>query len=257
MQIGKLTISNIRGIRSMSLDLANDSAVVWGQNGTGKSTIVDAIDFLLSGGMGRLRGRQDLSLQLHGKHVDAQSHEAFVEASITLPGVPEPIRLRRCLATPQTLEVADEHRPALEAILTVAQRRQHMLTRAEILRFIDATPRDRADAVESILNLQNIGRVRAALRRAYGDAEREHDQRTTVLEPSLGALGQHFGVISFTQEVVIEKVNEMRAVLGGQPLTELSEIKQGIAPPEFPDAQVRPAVTPEGVERMAASVEGD
>ncbi|MEC9377978.1 MAG: hypothetical protein VX528_03355, partial [Candidatus Latescibacterota bacterium] len=52
-------------------------------------------------------------------------------------------------------------------------------------------------------------------------------------------------------------MNEMRAVLGAQPLTELSEIKQGIAPPEFPDAQARPAVTPEGVERMAASVEGD
>lgn len=257
MQISELTISNIRGIRSMSLDLANDTAVVWGQNGTGKSTVVDALDFLLSGDMGRLRGRQDLSLQRHGKHVDAESHQAFVGASVTLPGVPEPIRLRRCLATPRTLEVDDEHRPALDSVLAVAQRRQHMLTRAEILQFIDATPRDRADAVESILNLQNIGRVRTALRRAFGDAEREHGQRITSLERSRGALGQHFGAIPFVQEVVIARVNEMRAVLGAQPLTELSDIKHGIAPPEFSHAPARPALTLEGIERMSASVEDD
>ncbi len=257
MQIGKLTISNIRGIRSMSLDFANATAVVWGQNGTGKSTVVDALDFLLSGDMGRLRGRQDLSLQRHGKHVDANAQEAFVEATVTLPGRPEPIGIRRCLATPQNLDVDDEHRPEIESLLSVAQRRQHMLTRAEILRFIDATPRDRAGAVESILNLQNIGRVRSALRRAFGDAEREHSQRTAALERSLGALGQHFGVVPFAQDIVIEKVNELRAVLGAQPLTLLSEIKQGIAPPEFPDAQAGPAVTPEGVDRMATSVEGD
>jgi len=114
------------------------------------------------------------------------------------------------------MEVDEEHRPALESILAIAQHRQHMLTRAEILRFIDATPRDRANAVESILNLQNIGRVRSTIRRAFGDAEREHGQRITALGRSNGAIGQHFGVVPFAQETVIEKVIEMRAVLGAR-----------------------------------------
>ena len=49
MNIIELEITNIRGIPHLSLEPNSKNIVIWGQNGSGKSAIVDAIDFLLTG----------------------------------------------------------------------------------------------------------------------------------------------------------------------------------------------------------------
>lgn len=74
MKIHSLEISNIRGIRYYEHDFQGKNAVILGANGTGKSSILDAIDFLLTGNMARLQGEgtKELSLRRHGKHVDSR-----------------------------------------------------------------------------------------------------------------------------------------------------------------------------------------
>jgi len=49
MKLLELEIKNIRGIKSINITPQRENVVVFGPNGTGKSAIVDSIDFLLTG----------------------------------------------------------------------------------------------------------------------------------------------------------------------------------------------------------------
>ena len=73
MKILNLEIKNIRGIKNIKIQPDGKSIVVFGPNGVGKSAIVDAVDFLLSGQISRLigEGTKCLSLKEHGCHVDS------------------------------------------------------------------------------------------------------------------------------------------------------------------------------------------
>lgn len=55
MKIIKLTIRGIRGIKDeITLEPNGENMVISGINGTGKSSVVDAIEFLFTGGISRL-----------------------------------------------------------------------------------------------------------------------------------------------------------------------------------------------------------
>ena len=72
MKIVRFEIHSIRGIRQFAAEVDGRSIVITGPNGTGKSGIIDSLDFLFSGSIQRLSGTGtgDLSLDKHGKHVD-------------------------------------------------------------------------------------------------------------------------------------------------------------------------------------------
>lgn len=53
-----LIIEEFRVIRKLRLDFAGKNVAVYGPNGTGKSGVVDAIEFVLTGNISRLTGQQ-------------------------------------------------------------------------------------------------------------------------------------------------------------------------------------------------------
>ena len=73
IQIEQIEIVEFRGIRHLTLNLKKKSFGITGSNGTGKSGIVDAIEFALTGNITRLAGAgtAELSVKLHAPHVDS------------------------------------------------------------------------------------------------------------------------------------------------------------------------------------------
>jgi predicted ATP-dependent endonuclease of OLD family len=65
-----LIIEEFRGIRKLRLDFAGKNFAVYGPNGTGKSGVVDAIEFVLTGNISRLTGQgtSNISLRAHAPH---------------------------------------------------------------------------------------------------------------------------------------------------------------------------------------------
>ena len=57
VKILKLYITKLRGIVDLELDFNGQNAVIVGPNGVGKSAVVDAIDFLLTGDITLLQGK--------------------------------------------------------------------------------------------------------------------------------------------------------------------------------------------------------
>ena len=50
-------IEEVRGIRKLDIDFQKGTFVISGPNGSGKSGVIDAIEFGLTGQIGRLTGR--------------------------------------------------------------------------------------------------------------------------------------------------------------------------------------------------------
>lgn len=89
IRLQKIKIENFRGIRRIELDLKGENFAACGRNGTGKSGIVDAIEFALTGKISRLTGpgTGELSVKQHGPHVDftAKPELAVVTLAVMTP----------------------------------------------------------------------------------------------------------------------------------------------------------------------------
>src|SRR3990172_9053855 len=165
MKLLELEIQNVRGIRHLLLKPEGANLVVWGPNGSGKSAVVDAVDFLLTGRVTRLTGKGTggLTLNKHGPHIDHKPETAIVRAVLQLPGIEEPVEIKRCMANPNAFECDPVVAPRLEPIMTLARRGQHVLTRREILKYVTAEAGTRAQQIQELLNISEIEETRKAL----------------------------------------------------------------------------------------------
>ena len=185
MKINSLQVTEFAGIRHLSLPLEGRSAVIWGDNGVGKSGIVDAIDFLLSGAVTRLSGRGagDLSLACHGPHVRAAPEDACIAADVALAdGVA--LHVTRWVSRPASLVGPAEVESAFHR---VSDRGQHLLTRRDILSVITVPPGDRAEQINQLLNLSPIEQVRGRLVTLRNVSGWRPPQRVTALHNSASA----------------------------------------------------------------------
>lgn len=90
-----IEINCLRGIKNLKLDFKGENAVIYGDNGTGKSGVIDAIDFLIKGDITRLSGTgsKQLSLDRHGKYVTENISNSWVKAIVKLPNYKEKIEI--------------------------------------------------------------------------------------------------------------------------------------------------------------------
>ena len=58
MRLNKVIIDNFKGFRELTLDLEGKSAVIFGVNGTGKSTLLSAINYCFWLWLNRLKPAQ-------------------------------------------------------------------------------------------------------------------------------------------------------------------------------------------------------
>ena len=226
MKIFDLEICNIRGIRHFEHDFQGKNAVILGANGTGKSSILDAIDFLLTGNISRLTGEgtSGISLSRHGIYVDRTSlpRQSYVRAAVQFPGDDELTTLTRYMSSPDKLEYSPQPNSRITRISELANYRQHMLTRDQMLTFVAATSGDRASKVKTLLNLQSLEKTRSTLGKVARTLKKKKESANTDLESARSAVCGVLGVESFESQIVLRAINECRMVLGASELTSIS-----------------------------------
>ena len=157
-------IEEVRGIRKLDIDFRKGTFAISGPNGSGKSGVIDAIEFGLTGQIGRLTGRgtKGLSVSEHGPHVDKTKFPdaAFVE----LTGVSSRDRKISDHHAEGLLPEEAQDRPADDdvkaALAEIADHPEITLSRREILRFILVEPTKRSEEIQTILKLDEIGQTR-------------------------------------------------------------------------------------------------
>jgi len=240
MKILELEIKNIRGIKSIKLSPQGENVVVFGPNGTGKSAIVDSIDFLLTGKISRLTGEgsKKLFLREHGPHVDSRNNlkDTVVRAKIGIEN--KTVVLERSVNRPTNLKIEPEGDEDLTlSYLGMAELGQHILSRREILRYVTAEAGKRAKEIQGLLDLTEIENLRALLVSIENEAEGESKRSESNFNIAKSEISKLLSLTQFSEEDMVNKINDLRAILKGPKisLVELTseKIKEGLSPSPF------------------------
>ncbi len=236
IKVETITIKEFRGIRELTLDLKGENFAICGPNGTGKSGVVDALDFGLTGSISRLtgKGRGALSLKAHGPHVDSREHpeKAVVVLELVIPSLNnKKARITRSVKNPSNPTIAPDDADVRAALDQIAAHPEFVLSRREIVEYVLAEPGERSKEIQALLQLDDIETVRATLVKIANATEKELKPIEQARNSTREALLRALNIAEPTSDAVLGAANTRRAVLGLPPLLGLeatTSIRDGV-----------------------------
>lgn len=223
-------IEEVRGIRKLDIDFNRNTFSIWGPNGSGKSGVIDAIEFGLTGQIGRLTGKgtKGLTVSEHGPHVDKTkfADAAFVKLRVFLPSLKKTVTITRKISDPRKPTIVPDNAEIKAILAQVEEHPELTLSRREILRFILVEPTKRSDEIQAILKMEEVGQTRSAFNTAQNKLQTEQRTAKTHEKSKGDALQRHLEITTWKASDLLEAVNKRREVLGLQALTELASDKK-------------------------------
>lgn len=211
-------IEEVRGIRKLDIDFKKQTFAISGPNGSGKSGVIDAIEFGLTGEIGRLAGKgtKGLTIADHGPHVDKTKFPdaAFVQLQLFFADLGKTATITRKVSAPRKPKIEPADPDILAAIKEVEAHPEITLSRREVLRFILAEPTKRSEEIQIILKLEIIGQTRSALNTAQNKLKTAQRAAEVTQQNRRDALQRHLQINSFDATEVLAAVNERRTALG-------------------------------------------
>lgn len=236
IRIESITIKEFRGIRDLTLDFKGKSFAICGPNGTGKSGVVDALEFALTGSVSRLsgEGRGDISLKTHGPHVDSRNapEKARVIVKVTIPSLSKTVTIERTVKAPAAPKVTPADADVLAILKQVQTHPEIVLSRRELIRYVLSTPGKRAEEVQALLHLDQVESVRAGLQKLANACKKDVDTLTGTATSASDNLLRALGIPTLLKDKVLAAANAQRALLGLAAITELTDsnsLKDGMA----------------------------
>lgn len=219
-------IEEVRGIRKLDIDFQKGTFVISGPNGSGKSGVIDAIEFGLTGQIGRLTGRgtKGLSVAEHGPHVDKTKFPdaSFVELKVFLPVIGKSATITRKVSSPKKPKIVPAGDDIKAALAEIADHPEITLSRREILRFILVEPTKRSEEIQTILKLDEIGETRSALNAAQNKLQISRGNAASQVQSSRNTLQLHLQISTLHAADLLEAVNSRRKILGLPEIAELT-----------------------------------
>ena len=171
----KLTLEYLRGAVvpfSLPFEPGRKLTLLYGENGSGKSTICDALDFLGNGNIGSLDGR---GLGKTAKYWPTVGRKP-ADVAVTLEALDNSV----CRASLVKGEVV--------ASPAAARPRVEMLRRSQILALIEAKPGERYEAIRRFIDVPGVEASEAVLRQLLRDLTLAREQAATRVQENLAAI---------------------------------------------------------------------
>lgn len=250
--VERIKIEEFRGIRDLTIDLGRANFAVCGPNGTGKSGIVDALEFGLTGTISRLvgKGRGALSVKEHGPHVNSRTHpdKAVVTLDVLIQSLGRKATITRNVKSPRAPKITPDD-PAIRAVFEHVQRHpEFSLSRREIIKYVLAEPGERAGEVQALLQLDKLDTTRKLLLRISNAATRDLNALQVERDRAATHLMCALGIAEVKATTLLATVNVKRAALNLPTLTKLEtttsirdglETQSGASAPKVPKFQAR------------------
>ncbi len=212
-RVKSIEIRAFRGIPDLDIPLNGKGLLISGENGTGKSSIVEAFEFFFTGSVSHLEGTQGLSFQKHGPHV----RFAMSDVSVAVAFDPGNVRLVR---TPLLAPVPPSQ---LSQYFASAHAGSFILRRAQILQFIASKPADRFRALASIIGVENLDQIELEMMRARDDLLGEVEAQTEEIARLFAALSSD---LDAPINAVADVLPALNAILRDAQLPELGTLDQ-------------------------------
>lgn len=235
IRVEKITIQEFRGIRDLTINFKAKNFAICGPNGTGKSGVVDALEFALTGNISRLSGKgtKEISIKDHAPHVDSRDRpdKAKVILTVFLPSLNKSVTIERSVHQPLAPTLSNNSPKVVEALKQVADHPEFALSRRELIHYVLSTPGDRAKEVQALLRLDAIENLRATLLKIANASKKEVEPLKREKALAQENLLRVLDVTQLHKEKVLEAVNVKRATLGLDPIAELTSttsLKDGL-----------------------------
>lgn len=237
IRIESIIIHEFRGIRDLTLELKGQNFAACGPNGTGKSGIVDAIEFALTGNISRLSGSGTggLSVKDHGPHVDSRNkpEQSFVEVAVIIPSLKDKkATIRRTVKSASTPGITPNDADVKAVFDHVKLHPEFVLSRRELIRYVLSEPGQRSKEVQALLRMEEIEKLRGVLQKISNACARDIPALERADKDAIGQFQSALNIAELSKTAVLAAVNPKREVLGLAPLTALeltTSLKDGLA----------------------------
>lgn len=199
MRLKEITICGFRGFnKKQTISLDNNIVLIYGLNGSGKSSLVEALEWLFWGDISRREHSscksEYMTNYLRNIHYEAEDNP-FVEVIVFLRG--EKIKIKKELIgiTGFKYYINDEEVENLSCLnINLEKSAKPILSQGEIKKFVDTEPKDRWEEISKILGIEIFGKFREELMSLgkkfendpnYQEAKRERDSVLFPVKPYL------------------------------------------------------------------------
>jgi len=215
--ISKIHIHNLRGIRDINIDVDGKNLLLLGENGTGKSSVIDAIELFFTMSIEKIAGRGEIDLADAIPFAGSTDLARTIDVSFT--GGKEPVNFVY-LKTPVRLSAPEGY----EDFFRLAAERPFILHRYQLTRFIEDRPADRYKRLSSLLGMEQLDRIVESWKAVVAQFLKDKNEAKQEEKLRLGELQTWVKVkISKDSDVCI-CINKALAPLGMPAISSRSEI---------------------------------
>ncbi|ELY96192.1 SMC domain-containing protein [Natrialba hulunbeirensis JCM 10989] len=226
MRIDKLTLKNFRGYKeTQKFEIGGEHALISGGNGAGKSSALEAIEFILTGKIDRLHGSgtQGIRAKEHLPHRDASPRDVQASVGFQTGNDIKVTASRRF--TDQTVDINPTSPPAeFNDVKRLVEHGLHKLTRSDMIELVVSTPTDRGSLIDELLNLEGVDNRRKQLRRLRNQHYISNIKRIQrSIEEQEELLRETLEISEVEDSKLRDAVNRARATLGGDAIDSLGD----------------------------------
>ncbi len=206
-RIDSIKVQDFRGIRRLSLSIKGRNLIVVGENGSGKSSIVDAIEYFFAGRIEPLEGRADVKKRQCIPNLRGGSPKVAVD----LRGLSQSVSLsypRRSAGIPRSL------RPFFDQIA----RQTFVLRRHQVLGFINARDAERYQRISKLVGLGALDGIDKRWRKAHRRTKRQLASLEGEYERTLDRLSDLLDRRIETEKALVRVINHRLADQGLDPI---------------------------------------
>lgn len=193
-----IEIHSFRGIKHFDLSFQNNnqnsSLVLCGANGTGKSTFVNAFEYLLTGEVKSLKGTQDIKHDKVIIHKGDNKKDLLIKAKIGKHEISRRFK--------EDSKYPDE----LEDLAKNFEKTNFILNRKKLLEFIQSQPKERYDRVSNLIGFNKYDNIQKSLKKCKSNFDNELRNKTKEKETITQEI---CSIYDCEYDEVIDKTNEI------------------------------------------------
>ncbi|MBA7560166.1 hypothetical protein ES708_01787 [subsurface metagenome] len=227
-KIKSIKISGIRGIKDcLTLDLKEKSVLIFGENGSGKSSLADAIEWYYSDGIKHLVGEETGSTRGRGALRNLfipDSEDAYIDIQYSNDKLDATKSVDGSLKTSISNESDD-----FQEFIAASQSENLILRYRDLVGFIIATNAEKLEKLQALIGFAEVANIRALLKKSAGRivshirSANYDNQKNAKQSVILECLGQN----AYTSEQLSAGANELIKPLKiGKEIKSLKDIQE-------------------------------
>lgn len=219
MTVKKINVAGFRGLLAqLSLDLNGNSAVIYGRNGTGKSSITDAWEWFHQGDISHLQ-REGARYDAY-PHREASKGDTFVEVYFDNLNIDDCIKVEYNHNKKTKPTVIGN----IEAFRNLSPHPCHIRHR-DLTQFVYYTKSDKYDSLASLMGFERQVEFQKSLRKIERKLIDQVKNSNVIFNVKKDKLVNHLDCNEIEKKIIIKKVNDIIEKWDIELINEMNDIK--------------------------------